>query len=345
MAKRPAAGALEEIFMNNPPPLIQIDSLSVILCNGQARLPVVRDVSLSLAVGTTLGLVGESGCGKSMLARAIMRILPRDAVVGADTVVSFEGRDLLRLPRDQMRRLRGRDIAMIFQNPMTTLNPVLTVGRQITEVLRHHRHMDRRAARRQAVALLERVGLPMAERRAAQYPHQLSGGMRQRVAIAIALACEPKLLIADEPTTALDVTVQAEILSLLARLQRDRRMAMILITHDLAVVAGCTDQTAVMYAGRIVEQAPTETLFKSMRMPYTRALMAAIPRLDDRSSVRLKGIDGHPPHPGALPAGCGFAPRCRHARSRCRRIAPPLVPLAANGHRCACWFPLEDHVG
>ncbi len=328
----------------NPNPwLLEIDRLSVALANGHGRVPVLSNVSLTLAAGTTLGLVGESGCGKSLLARTIMRILPRDAAVGDEAAVFFEGRDLLRLPRRQMRRLRGRDLAMVFQDPMTTLNPVLTVGRQIDEVLRHHRRLSRRNARERTLALLERVGLPMAERRVNQYPHQLSGGLRQRVAIAAALAAEPKLLIADEPTTALDVTVQAGILNLLSCLQRDRQMAMILITHDLSVVAGRADQTAVMYAGRIVEQAPTRTLFASMRMPYTRALMAAVPRLDGRPHARFNAIGGRAPRPGAWPCGCRFAPRCDQARTRCQRQEPPLFQLNANGHRCACWYPLGNH--
>ena len=325
------------------PPLLKIENLSVALPTARGPVRAVDGVSLSLAAGTTLGLVGESGCGKSMLARAIMRILPRDAEVGPRAAVSFQGQNLLRLPAKGMRQLRGRDLAMIFQDPMTTLNPVITVGRQVSEVLRHHLRLGRSDAHRQAVGLLRRVGVPMAERRCDQYPHQLSGGLRQRVAVAIALACEPRLLIADEPTTALDVTVQAEILNLLARLQEHNQMAMILISHDLGVVAGRSHETAVMYAGRIVEQAPTHTLFKSMRMPYTRALMAAIPRLCDPPHTRLKAIGGHPPNLIDLPSGCRFASRCRYVQSRCERREPPLAAMDPDGHRCACWYPLNDH--
>jgi oligopeptide/dipeptide ABC transporter ATP-binding protein len=278
-----------------------------------------------------------------MLARAIMGLLPAGAILSpdADSVVTFDGRNLIGMSKAKRRRIIGREIAMIFQDPMTSLNPVMKVGRQVAEVVRLHLKTSRKTARRRAVALLDRVGMPMAAQRANQYPHQLSGGLRQRVAIAIALACEPKLLIADEPTTALDVTVQAAILDLLANLQQEKKMAMMLITHDLGLVAGRTHETAVMYAGKIVEQAATAELFTHMGMPYTHALMAAVPRLTNRPHTRLPAIDGRPPDMVDLPAGCRFAPRCWKAKQPCLDSQPALKRINARGHRLACWYPLE----
>ena len=317
-------------------PLLEIDNLSVELATERGPLHAVSGVTLSLGAGRTLGVVGESGSGKTILSRAVLQLLPRDARVSG--TVRFDGQDLFRLSREGLRRLRGRQIAVVFQDPMTSLNPVLSVGGQIAETLREHLGLGPHEALARAVALLVEVGIPDPERRARHYPHQMSGGMRQRVAIAIALSCEPQLLIADEPTTALDVTIQAQILDLLARERQARRMAMMLITHDLGVVAGRTDEVAVMYAGRVLEHAPTRTLFKDMRSPYTDALLAAIPKLHAPPHTRLAAISGAPPDPTRPTVGCSFEPRCRYAQERCRSEAPQLV-TAGEGHQYACWFP------
>jgi peptide/nickel transport system ATP-binding protein len=257
----------------------------------------------------------------------------------------FDGQDLLQLSREKLRKLRGRSLAVVFQDPMTSLNPVLTIGTQLIETLQEHLELDDATATRRSIELLAAVGIPAPEQRLAQYPHQLSGGMRQRVAIAIALSCEPKLLIADEPTTALDVTIQAQILDLLAREQRRRHMAMILITHDLGVVAGRTDEVAVMYAGRVVERAPTPALFKKMRMPYTEALLAALPRLDTAPHTPLPAISGRPPDPTRPLQGCSFSPRCRYAVARCQTEKPVLTEAESRDHQYACFHPIEVRVG
>jgi peptide/nickel transport system ATP-binding protein len=317
--------------------LLEIDNLSVEFGTERGTLRAVAGVSLSVGASQALGIVGESGSGKTVLSRAVLQLLPRNARVSG--AVRFDGRELFRLSREALRQLRGREIAVVFQDPMTSLNPVLTVGDQITEALREHLGLGAHEAVARAITLLGQLGIPDPERRSRQYPHQMSGGMRQRIAIAIALSCAPRLLIADEPTTALDVTVQAQILELLARERRARSMAIVLITHDLAVVAGRTDEVAVMYAGRIVERAPTRTLFKHMRSPYTQALMAAIPKLDMPPHTRLTAIAGTPPDPMRLGPGCPFEPRCRYARERCRSEAPKLAGTA-EAHQYACWFPL-----
>jgi peptide/nickel transport system ATP-binding protein len=319
--------------------LLAVEQLSVDLSTPRGRLRAVDQVDLDLAAGRTLGIVGESGCGKTMLSRAILQLAPRRARIGGR--VLFDGQELTGLDAEALRRLRGRSIAIIFQDPLTSLNPVLTIGRQIVETLREHLEIDRLAARRRAVELLAEVGIPAPELRLRQYPHQLSGGMRQRVAIAIAVSCAPRLLIADEPTTALDVTVQAQILDLLDRERQRRNMAMILITHDLGVVAGRTDEVAVMYAGRIVERAPTARLFKAMRMPYTEALLAALPKLDAPPHTPLPAISGRPPDPTRPFPGCAFAPRCRYRGERCEEQKPGLTPIGATGHEYACWHPLR----
>jgi peptide/nickel transport system ATP-binding protein len=322
-------------------PLLSIEDVSVELPTPRGSLRAVDRVTLSLAEGRTLGIVGESGSGKTMLSRAVAHLLPRSAVLSGR--VLFDGQDLTRLAPESLRRLRGRSIAFVFQDPMTSLNPVLNVGYQIIETLREHLGLDAAAAASRAVELLAAVGIPSPEQRLRQYPHQFSGGMRQRVAIAIALSCEPRLLIADEPTTALDVTVQAQILDLLAREQRRRHMAMILITHDLSVVAGRTDEVAVMYAGRVVERAPTRTLFRAMRMPYTQALVAAIPKLDSPPHTALRAIPGLPPDPTRRSPGCAFAPRCGHVTELCRRDRPELALAGRSDHQFACWHPIGVH--
>jgi len=319
-------------------PLLAVEGLSVELPTPRGALRAVDGVDLAVAPGQTLGIVGESGCGKTMLARAVLQLLPKRARVGGR--VTFEGQDLARLSPAALRRLRGPAIAVVFQDPMSSLNPVLTIGSQLVETLRAHLGIPGAAAEARSVALLADVGIPAPEQRLRQYPHQLSGGMRQRVAIAIALSCEPRLLIADEPTTALDVTVQAQILDLLAREQRRRRMAVILITHDLGVVAGRTEEVAVMYAGRVVERAPTASLFAGMRMPYTQALLAAIPKLDAAPHTRLPAIAGRPPDPTRPLPGCSFAPRCPRAERACREAKPPLA--GSEAHVFACWRPLPS---
>ena len=322
-------------------PLLLIDNLCAYLPTEQGLVRAVDGVSLAVGHGQALGIVGESGCGKSMLGRALMGLLPKHAIVPKTSRITFEGQELTRLAPQARRSLRGRKMAVIFQDPMTTLNPVMKVGHQVAEALRHHMQWGRARAWERAVELLKMVGIPMPQRRAGQYPHQLSGGLRQRVAIAIALACEPQLLIADEPTTALDVTVQAEILELLTHLRQQTGMALLLITHDLGLVAGRTDTTAVMYAGKIVEQASTRDIFKHMRMPYTHALMGAIPRLADPPHTRLQAIPGQPPSLVDPPGGCRFAPRCPRAAQRCVEQDPPLRNVNGSDHRFACWFPLD----
>ncbi len=324
--------------MSTVKPLLSVEGITVDLPTPRGPLRAVDGVDLTLAPGSTLGIVGESGCGKTMLSRAILQLLPKRAKLGGR--ILFAGRDLVTLPAEELRRLRGPELAVVFQDPMTSLNPVLTIGTQIVETLQAHLGMDTAAATRRGAELLAAVGIPAPEQRLRQYPHQLSGGMRQRVAIAIALSCEPKLLIADEPTTALDVTVQAQILDLLAREQQRRHMALILITHDLGVVAGRTDEVAVMYAGRVVERAPTTTLFTRMRMPYTEALLAAIPKLDSPPHTPLPAIAGRPPDQTRPLKGCSFEPRCRYADERCRDAKPPLADPERVGGLFACWHPL-----
>ncbi|MAS42977.1 MAG: dipeptide/oligopeptide/nickel ABC transporter ATP-binding protein [Rhodobacteraceae bacterium] len=318
-------------------PLLTVEDQRTAFATGRGLVRAVDGVSFTLERGRTLGVVGESGSGKSVLSRSIMRLLPPNA--RSSGAVRLGGRDLTAMSEKALRALRGPEISIVFQDPMTSLNPVMTIGAQIGEVLTRHLGMSRKAAKARSVELLASVGLPQPDVRVDQHPHQLSGGMRQRVAIAIAIACEPALLIADEPTTALDVTVQAEILDLLARQQAERNMAMILITHDMGVVAGRCDDVAVMYAGRIVEQASTEDLFRDTRMPYTSALLASIPRLDDPPHRKLEAIPGRPPDLIHPPAGCAFSPRCRYADDLCR-AQPPALEEAGRGHRFACWRPM-----
>jgi peptide/nickel transport system ATP-binding protein len=304
----------------------------------------VDGVSLSIERGQTLGIVGESGSGKSVLARTIIGILAKDGSATTTGRIAFEGRDLLKLSERQMRDVRGKDIAMVFQDPTSSLNPVKRIGAQIGEALTRHLGLRGRAAQSRAVELLASVGIPLAAERLQQYPHQLSGGMRQRVAIAIALACEPKLLIADEPTTALDVTIQAQILDLLRRQQLAHNMAMILISHDLGVVAEHTDVVAVMYGGRIVERASTTVLFRNCRMPYTEALMRSAPHLADPPHTRLRAISGRPPDMLQPPTGCRFNPRCDVATELCRTDRPALAASDADAtHLYACWHPIRAH--
>ena len=318
-------------------PLLEVKDLSTSFRTEHGVVHAVDDVSFVLDRGKTLGVVGESGSGKTVLARSIMGLLPKRNVIREGHVL-YEGEDVISYNEKQMSRVWGAEMAMVFQDPMTSLNPVMKIGKQITESLRHHLGVDKGEANATAAALLRQVGIPEPERRLSEYPHQLSGGMRQRVTIAIALACGPKILFADEPTTALDVTVQAQILDLLDDLQRDRHMAMILVSHDLGVVASRTDEIMVMYGGKVVEQASTSELFRNVRMPYTEALLRSIPRIEDPSHTRLEAIPGRPPNLLSPPTGCNFAPRCRYVQARCLVEEPPLE--SENGHAWRCWYPV-----
>ena len=321
-------------------PLLVVEDLRTHFDTDRGLVRAVDGVSFTLERGRTLGVVGESGSGKTVLSRSIMGLLPKSGVQRSGSV-RFEGVELLDADAKFMADYWGDQMAMVFQDPMTSLNPVMRIGNQITEMLRRHLDISKDHARQTALTLLTSVGIPEPERRLKQYPHEMSGGMRQRVMIAIAIACGPKLLFADEPTTALDVTVQAQILDLLQAQQRERYMAMILVTHDLGVVAGRADEIAVMYAGRIVEKAPTKVLFTAMRHPYTEALLASIPKIADPSHTRLQTIGGRPPNLISPPAGCKFSPRCTYAQDRCRTEDPPLSDPDEHGHQFRCWYPVE----
>jgi oligopeptide transport system ATP-binding protein len=324
--------------------LLEVRNLQTQFTSAHAVVRAVNGVSFSLDEGETLGIVGESGCGKSVTALSLMRLIPSPPgkIVGGEAV--FEGRDLLQLPDEEMRRIRGQKIAMVFQDPMTSLNPVLSINQQISEALMIHLDLDRTAARKRTIELLDLVGIPDAHRRVDDYPHQFSGGMRQRVMIAMALSCNPRLLIADEPTTALDVTIQAQIVDLVLRLQAEFHMAIIWITHDLGVVARLANRVVVMYAGRIVEEATVDEVFDTPRHPYTLGLLGSIPRLDEVRQGRLQPIEGMPPDLSALSNSCAFEPRCRFATPRCREEGPELTlvdaPSGATAtwpHRTRCW--------
>jgi peptide/nickel transport system ATP-binding protein len=321
--------------------LLSIEGLRTVFRSANGDVAAVDGVSLSVAKGRTLGIVGESGCGKSILSLSVMRLVPQPGRIVAGKVM-FEGRDLLALSPPEMRDIRGNRIAMIFQEPMTSLNPVFTIGDQITEAMRaHDRTASAAALRARAIESLTRVRIPTPDRRFDEYPHQMSGGMRQRVMIAMALACAPDLLIADEPTTALDVTVQAQILDLLRELQQQTGMAIILITHDLGVVAEMADEVAVMYAGKVVERASGTDIFDDPQHPYTLGLLGSIPKIEETRD-RLLAIEGAVPAPFALPQGCRFHPRCVFAGERCGRDVPELRELG-RGHLAACLrAPVED---
>ncbi len=341
-AAAPGAAPVPPMGLPGSGPLLQVDDLRTTFTSPRGPVRAVDGVSLTLERGRTLGIVGESGSGKSVLSRSIMGLLPHGTSERTGRIL-FGGSDLTAFGDAEYRGLWGTEMAMIFQDPMTALNPVMKVGHQITESLRHHLDMDKGTAKETAVELLRSVRIPEPEKRYGTYPHEMSGGMRQRVVIAVALACGPKLLFADEPTTALDVTVQAQVLDLLADQQRERYMAMVLVTHDLGVVAGRADEIAVMYAGRIVEHAPTKSLFADMKMPYTEALLSAIPKLGDAPHTRLAAIGGRPPDLVNPPAGCAFAPRCPYARDRCHAERPELRANAANpAHLFACHYPVDS---
>jgi oligopeptide/dipeptide ABC transporter ATP-binding protein len=317
-------------------PLLRVENLHTAFQTPEGLVPAVNGVSFSLGAGETLGLVGESGCGKTVTALSILRLLP-EQVSRQSGRIFFAGQDLMTLSPAGLRAIRGNRIAMIFQEPMTALNPVLTIGDQISEVLRLHRGLSKAAAWEEAGRGLARVGIADQAQRLEQYPHQLSGGLRQRALIAMALACEPQLVIADEPTTALDVTIQAQILKLISDLQRQLNMALLLISHNLGVVAQTTDRVAVMYAGLIVEAAPTDRLFAAPRHPYTQGLLASVPKLDFQDTPgELQAIPGHVPNLRELPPGCPFQPRCSRAFGRCGQN-PPWIQVGED-HGVLCWL-------
>ena len=320
--------------------LLRVRGLRTRFHTDRGVVHAVNNVSFSLRRGETLALVGESGCGKTASVLSLLGLLPVGrASVSADEM-SFQGRDLLSLDEESMRRIRGAEIGMVFQDPRSSLNPVLTIGRQLTESLEVHRRLRGRDARDRATDLLRAVGIPNPEARLDDYPHQFSGGMCQRAMIAMALSCDPSLLIADEPTTALDVTIQAQILDLVSELRTTRDMAMIWISHDLSVVSNLADHVAVMYGGTIVEHAPVHRIFDAPQHPYTQGLLASIPKVEDADAMSLTAIPGQPPDMSDLPVGCAFAARCSHAFDRCRAEAPPLMELDGDT-RAACWWDVD----
>jgi oligopeptide transport system ATP-binding protein len=317
-------------------PLLDVKNLQTRFFTGEGVVHAVNDVSFQVNDQETVGIVGESGSGKSMTMLSVMRLIPQPPGKITNGEVLFEGQDLLQLSLPEIRKIRGNRISMIFQDPMTSLNPVLTVEKQLTEAIRLHLNLDKGKARDRAIELLEHVGIPGARDRIRNYPHQFSGGMRQRVMIAMGLACNPKLLIADEPTTALDVTIQAQIVELVKRLKEELNMAVIWITHDLSLLASLADRILVMYAGQIVESAPLAKLYGNPRHPYTLGLLQSIPRLDEAKKAELKPVDGMPPDLMDYPQGCPFAARCPYVEERCHAEDPTLEPVADN-HTVACW--------
>ncbi|MNB78049.1 Oligopeptide transport ATP-binding protein OppD [compost metagenome] len=322
--------------------LLEVSGLVTEFKTSGGVIRAVDGVNLRVQKGETLGIVGESGCGKSITSLSIMQLLPKRIGRIAAGTVSFEGRDLLKAGSREMRGIRGNRIAMIFQEPMTSLNPVFKIGKQISEAARHHLKIGKREAWQRSVDMLTKVGIPRPEKVAGQYPHQLSGGMRQRVMIAMAMICHPRLLIADEPTTALDVTIQAQILELMTELQEKEGTAILMITHDLGVVAEMCDRVVIMYAGQIVEEADVATLFASPKHPYTQGLLASLPQLAG-DAKRLPSIPGQVPNPLHMPPGCRFAPRCPHRFSRCDEAEPALLEDEA-GHSCRCFLYKKQEV-
>lgn len=318
------------------PPLLSVRGLKTYFQSEDGLVPAVDGVSFDLEKGSTLGIVGESGCGKSITSLSIMRLIPSPPGRIVAGEILFEGEDLLKKSPAEMRKIRGNDISMIFQEPMTSLNPVFTIGDQIMEAIILHQKLDKKAARERAIEMLRLVGIPEPQRRVDEYPHQLSGGMRQRVMIAMALSCNPKLLIADEPTTALDVTIQAQILDLMRKLRDELGTSIILITHDLGVVAEMCDEVIVMYAGKVVERTDVRSLFRDPKHPYTRGLLGSLPKLHEKQE-RLQTIEGVVPSPFAMPTGCRFHPRCEFARDICRAEQPELLDIG-GGHEAACFI-------
>lgn len=317
-------------------PLLEVNELKIHFYTERGRITAVDGISFHVEAGEIVGVVGESGCGKSVTSQAILRLLDEKDLVQYDGEIFFEGTDLLQLPTSSMQKIRGNEISMIFQDPLSSLNPVFTIGSQIAESIMLHQHVSKKAAFEKAVDLLRMTGIPAPEKRVHEYPHQLSGGMRQRAMIAMTLACQPKLLIADEPTTALDVTIQAQILDLMLELNREHGMGVIFITHDLGVVAEICSRVVVMYLGQIVEEADVETLFAHPRHPYTKGLMKSIPQLDGDRSQKLHVIEGMVPTLDNIPAGCRFAPRCPYADAMCHE-QPPAYVERTEGHKVRCW--------
>ncbi|RED13965.1 ABC transporter ATP-binding protein [Pontivivens insulae] len=321
---------------DTPQPLLDVTALKTVFHTRSGDVHAVNEVSFDIAPGELVGVVGESGSGKSVTMMSLMGLLPKSAEISGGEVL-FQGRNVRGMDRNDLLAFRGRDVGVVFQDPMTSLNPVFNVGYQITDRLRKYMGLSRADARKRAAELLALVGIPDPEQRLRDYPHQFSGGMRQRVMIAIALACDPKLLIADEPTTALDVTIQAQILELVRELRQKLDMGIIWITHDLGVVAGIADRVLVMYGGQIVEQGPVAELFANPQHPYTRALLETLPSVTEERSERLRTIEGQPPSLNAAPSSCSFAPRCRHAFDRCLRENPTRIDVGPR-HDAACWW-------
>ena len=320
-------------------PILSVENLKVVFHTYAGTVQAVNDVSFQLGKGEVLGIVGESGCGKSVTSSAIMGLIPSPPGDIPSGKIMFEGRDIVKMSEKELRRIRGNDISMIFQDPMTSLNPVLTVGLQLAESFMIHQNMSKKPALEKAVDMLKLVGIPSPEARISQYPHQMSGGMRQRVMIAMALACNPKILIADEPTTALDVTIQAQIMDLMKNLNKQLATSIILITHDLGVVAGICDRVMVMYAGKAVEMAPLAQLYAAPQHPYTWSLLKSVPRMDQKRDA-LESIAGQPPDLLAPPPGCAFMPRCRFAMEICKQ--PPELLSVDKDHTCRCWLVHEN---
>ncbi len=321
--------------------VLTIEDLYVSFDTYAGEVQAVRGVSFRVEEGEVLAIVGESGCGKSVTAQTIMKLNPMPPARIVSGKVILNGKDIIAADEAQMMKIRGKEVAMIFQDPMTSLNPTMAIGKQIVEAIVHHQRLDQKAARKQAIEILEKVQIPDAQERIHQYPHEFSGGMRQRVMIAMAMCCQPKLLIADEPTTALDVTIQAQIIDLLGELRKQLHTAIILITHDLGVVAKLADRIAVMYAGKIVETGSVEEIFYKAAHPYTIALLNSLPKHDTKKTQRLNSIIGSPPDLLAPPKGCAFAERCIHGMKICHHKQPPMYALM-QGHKSACWLHHKD---
>ncbi|MED4785187.1 ABC transporter ATP-binding protein [Brevibacillus choshinensis] len=319
-------------------PVLEVKQLKTHFKTANGIVKAVDGVDLTIYEGETVGIVGESGCGKSVTSLSVMGLLPKPMAYIEQGSILFSGRDITQLSEREMRKLRGNEISMIFQEPMTSLNPVFTIGQQLSEPLKQHTRLSKKEIRQAVIAMLQSVGIPRAEQIMNEYPHQLSGGMRQRAMISLAMLCQPKLLIADEPTTALDVTIQAQILQLMKEIKARTNMAMMLITHDLGVVAEMCDRVTVMYAGQVVESADVRTIFNRPTHPYTQGLLASLPMSNERKG-ELQSIPGSVPRPDEVPIGCAFAPRCSYATDRCREERPPLI--AIENQLCRCWFPIS----